>query len=161
MTGLVNTTLSLDRYRRTGRMNGRCLCGEVRIAVDGEYVAAVGICHCLMCRRWSGLVQAGFDVAADAVTITGRTARFAASSIAERVFCATCGSHLWFRVSSGDDDAPYEFVPGIFEGADDFPLITEAYADRAARHVSLDGRHDRTTRAEYETANPHVEGDDP
>lgn len=151
--------MNIDAYRRTGRLDGRCLCGAVEIVVDGPHVAAIGACHCAMCRRWSGVVQAGFEAAAEAVTVTGEVGRYRSSTFAERFFCPRCGSHLWFRDLK--DDAPYEFAPGAFAGAADFPLISEIYIDRAPAHARLAGEHRRATRAEYEARNPFVEGDDP
>lgn len=146
------------QYERSGRLTGHCLCGAVRIEIDGAHVAAVGACHCAMCRRWSGMVMSGFDASAEAVTVEGEVARYASSDFAERVFCPSCGSHLWFRDTA--DGAPYEFVPGIFAEAHDFPLISEIYIDRAPGYARLAGKHVRKTRADYEAHSPFVEGDD-
>lgn len=151
--------MNVDDYRREGRLDGRCLCGDVRVTIDGRYVAAVGACHCAMCRRWAGTVFAGFDADADAVTVEGRPAAYRSSSFAERAFCPRCGSHLWFRVDGAD--SPYEFAPGVFPAAADFPLISEIFIDTAPAHARLRGDHRTATRAEWEAKNEHVEGDDP
>lgn len=151
--------MDVTQYRREGTLSGRCLRRAVTIEIDGSHVAAVGACHCAMCRRWSGTEMSGFEAEASAVTVTGEVTRFASSDFAERVFCGTCGSHLWFRDTDGD--SPFEFVPGIFAGAHDFPLISEIYIDRAPGYARLDGDHIRKTRAEYEATKPFVEGDDP
>ncbi|WP_371155936.1 GFA family protein [Jannaschia sp. 2305UL9-9] len=155
MTGPVDTA----PYRRDGHLQGHCLCGAVTIAVDGAHVAAIGACHCAMCRRWSGTVLSGFEVSPEAVTVSGRVSSYASSDFAHRAFCGTCGSHLWFRDDAAD--APYEFVPGIFAGAHDFPLISEIYVDRAPAYARLAGNHATATRADYEARRPFVEGDDP
>lgn len=151
--------MDISQYRQSDSLSGRCLCGAVSIEIAGDHVAAVGACHCAMCRRWSGMVMSGFDAEPDAVTVTGEVARYASSDFAERVFCPICGSHLWFRDTR--DDAPYEFMPGIFAGADGFPLISEIYIDRAPGYARLSGDHIRKTRADYEARKPFVEGDDP
>ena len=151
--------IDLTPYRRDGRLEGRCLCGAVAITVDGPHVAAIGACHCAMCRRWSGTVLAGFGVEPQAVTVEGEVARFASSEFAERVFCPRCGSHLWFKDT--EEGAEYEFAPGIFAEAAAFPLISEIYVDRAPGYARLAGDHPRKTRAEYEARSPFVEGDDP
>lgn len=148
----------VEPYRRTGRLPGRCLCGAVRIDIDGDYIAAVGVCHCLMCQRWNGLLYGSFSASADAVTVTGPVTRYASSDFAERAFCGTCGSAIWFR----DVDAPgkdYELMPGLFPDAADFPLISEIYTDRAPAYVPLAGDHRRKSRAEYEATAKFVEGD--
>lgn len=148
----------IDAYRQSGQLAGRCLCGAVHLAVDGDYVAAVGACHCSYCQHWTGALYASFEVSADAVTITGPVTRYPATPFSERAFCATCGSHLWLRDTNAPDTA-YEFLPGLFPAAAAFPLISEIYCDRAPAYAALSGDHPRRTRAEYESKNLFVEGD--
>lgn len=105
------------------------------------------------------MVLAGFSASADAVTVAGPVTRHASSDFAERAFCPTCGSHLWFRDTK--EGADYEFLPGIFPEAASFPLISEIYIDRAPDYAKLSGDHVRKTRADYEARQPFVEGDDP
>lgn len=148
----------IDAYRSNGRIHGRCTCGAVTIDVDGDYVAAVGACHCLMCQRWTGTVFMAFEAAADAVTVRGPATAHATSGFAERAFCGTCGSALWLR-NTTPPDADFELMPGLFPDASGFPLISEIYMDRAPAYVPLSGDHPRKTRAEYEARQPFVEGD--
>lgn len=135
---------------------GRCLCGAVEVVARVGPGAEVSACHCDLCRRWSGTVFMGFDVAPGDVEVRGDIATFASSSFAERAFCGTCGTHLWFRDTA--DNAPYELSPGLFPEARDLPLVREVYADRAARWARLSGNHRRVSRADYERENPFVEG---
>lgn len=135
-------------------IEGRCLCGAVRIAVarsDGE----VSVCHCAMCRRWGGGIMAGFNAPPEVVTVTGEVGRYASSDFSERAFCPRCGSNLWMR----DHGRDYELSPGLFDAAADFPLVREVYADRAHRFAAFSGDHPRITRADYERNHPHLEGD--
>ena len=141
-------------------MAGRCLCGAVTVEVAGGHAEAVGVCHCGMCRRWGDGVYADFRAAAGAVRVEGAVRRFASSDFAERAFCPSCGSHLWFR-RTGEADADYLLMPGLFEAASGFALAGESYADRAPAHAALDGEHPRTARADYEAEHRHVEGDRP
>lgn len=148
----------IDAYRRNGRLEGRCTCGEVSITVDGDYVAALGACHCLMCQRWSGTVFMAFEASADAVTVQGPAKSHATSEFAERAFCGTCGSALWLR-NTTPPNSDYELMPGLFAEAAGFPLISEGYIDRAPAYVPLSGDHPRKTRAAYEAHQHFVEGD--
>lgn len=141
-----------------GKIEGRCLCGEVTIRVDGLYDPRPGACHCRMCQRWSGGLFLCFSAAEESVTVEGPVTRFASTSFAERAFCSTCGSHLWMRNLEGDV-TDYDLMPGLFDAAHDWPLRSEIYTDRAMASVKLKGDHKRTTRAEYEAANLHIEGD--
>ena len=145
-------------YRRNGTLEGRCLCGAVTIRIDGDYVAAVGACHCLMCQRWGGTVFGSFEVTAADVTVTGEVTRHQSSSFSERAFCSTCGSHIWLK-NTDPEETEIELFPGLFHEARDWPLISEVYADRAPRYMTLAGDHRRVTRAAYEARRPFVEGD--
>ena len=150
----------VDVYRRVDALEGHCLCGAVRVRVAGDHLGAVGICHCRMCQRWNGTIWGAFEAAPDAVDITGEVARYASTDFSERAFCPRCGAHLWLR-DTDSSDAVYELMPGLFDGAAEFPLISEIYTDRAPAYAPLAGDHRRKTRAEYEAKNRHIEGDQP
>lgn len=141
-----------------GTLSGRCLCGAVTVEVDGEHATTVGVCHCGMCRRWGDGVYADFPAAAEAVTVAGPVRRYASSDFAERAFCAACGSHLWFRLTS-EAGADYLLMPGLFAETSGFALKDEGYVDRAPAYATLAGDHPRTTRADFEARSNHVQGD--
>ncbi|MCL4187896.1 MAG: GFA family protein [Rhodobacteraceae bacterium] len=137
-------------------MEGRCLCGAVRITAV-PLSGGASACHCAMCRRWSGAAMWAFAAAAADVRVTGEVRAYRSSPFAERAFCPACGTHLWIR----DDGKDYELMPGLFEAARGLPLVREVYADRAFACVGLLGSHPRVSRADYEASRPHVEGDAP
>lgn len=147
-----------DPYRRTGKLSGRCLCGAVTIEVDGNYIAAVGACHCVMCQRWNGMLFASFLAETRAVSVTGPVKSYPSSSFSERGFCATCGSAIWLK-SADPDASEIELFPGSFKEAADFALISEIYTDLAPNYVCLKGEHARKTRADVQANHPFVEGD--
>lgn len=92
-------------------VSGRCLCGAVSITVDGMH-PEVDICHCAMCQRWGGAFYAG--VTGEGVTVSGEDSItvYASSAWAERAFCGTCGSNLWYRfVPTGHRS----FLAGLFD----------------------------------------------
>lgn len=103
---------------------GRCLCGKVTFTVT-EPVSEVGACHCGMCRRWTGGVLFAVDCG-QAVEFEGEEhiVRYRSSDWAERAFCGTCGSNLFYRlVESGqiilaagalDDQSGLKFTDQIF-----------------------------------------------
>jgi hypothetical protein len=150
----------IDAYRRSGQLSGSCLCGAVRLEIDGGFVAAVGACHCSICQRSAGVMWAAFMADADAVTATGEVTTYASTPFAERAFCPVCGSNLWLR-DSDDPKAAYEFMPALFPEAAEFPLISEIYTDCRPAYVPLKGDHRTKTRAQWEAENRHVEGETP
>lgn len=139
-------------------MQGHCLCGAVTLSV-ADHRGFTAVCHCRMCQRWSGGLFICVGADADKVAVSGPVVRFPSSSFAERAFCGTCGSHLWYRAHDGDGH--YALMPGLFDAARDLPLRSEIYADRALSGLALPGGHARATRAEYESRNDHLEGDLP
>ena len=139
-------------------MEGHCLCGAVRIEVAGDHDPRIGACHCRMCQRWSGGLFVEFTAETAGVRVIGEVARYRSSAFAERAFCPTCGTHLWFR-DTDKPDLPYELMPGLFDAAKGWPLRSEVYADRAMTAIRLSGEHRRTTQADYESKNQFVGGD--
>lgn len=100
-------------------MSGGCQCGRVRytarIASDEAY-----LCHCRMCQRATGNVSIAFcNVLKRDVTWTREPDRYASSPIAERGFCAACGTPLTFAYPDSEKmdlaiasfDDPSRFVP--------------------------------------------------
>ncbi|WP_303384903.1 GFA family protein [Paracoccus sp. (in: a-proteobacteria)] len=73
------------------------------------------ICHCSQCRRWAGHVWAASAVPPDRLRlIRGETLRwFAASPDADRGFCASCGSSLFWRPAHGRH---ISFAAGALDG---------------------------------------------
>lgn len=77
---------------------GGCQCGAVRYAL---YVPPqkAHACHCRMCQRAVGGLFAAFAGApvADFAWTRGAPAIFRSSNVAERGFCAACGTPLSYR----------------------------------------------------------------
>ena len=86
MSGKVDTT-------------GRCLCGAVRIAVNGTPLR-MAQCHCRDCQRMTGTGHASNAFFhADDVTVTGETSSFTvttdAGNASTRHFCSVCSSRVF------------------------------------------------------------------
>jgi hypothetical protein len=82
---------------------GGCQCGAVRYRLVAEPTGA-NICHCRMCQKASGgpfMAFAGVRLSEFVVT-SGAIATFSSSDIAERGFCARCGTPLTYRGLGSD-----------------------------------------------------------
>lgn len=129
----------------TTERRGRCLCGAVRITVRAAE-SNVGACHCDMCRRWGGgpfmEVRCGADVAfegADHVSV------FASSPWAERGFCRTCGTHLFYRFKkTGDHHIPV----GLLEGDAGLVFDHQVFIDEKPPYYSFANETQTLTGAE-------------
>lgn len=78
-------------------LSGKCFCGAVEIAVDGEPIA-MGYCHCDSCREWSaGPVNAFSLWPPEAVHVTKGADHIGSYQKTEksvRKWCTVCGGHL-------------------------------------------------------------------
>ena len=76
---------------------GNCFCGAVTIEAEGT-PEAMGYCHCLSCRSWSGGPVNAFSLwKPDAVRVTAgqeHLRTYARSPQSERQFCDQCGGHV-------------------------------------------------------------------
>jgi hypothetical protein len=83
-----------------GKVTGGCFCGAVRFSLElpSKWCAH---CHCTMCRRihgagyvtWVGFEEDRFRLHQGENELTW----YSSSEIAERGFCNTCGSSMFFR----------------------------------------------------------------
>ena len=108
---------------------GGCLCGAVRYVAKGP-LREVVYCHCSQCRKQSGLYFATTAVAKTDFTLTVQDSLrwYAASSHAERGFCGTCGSVLFWKAHQAAHIA-------ILAGSLDDPSVLTA-----ASHICTAGR---------------------
>lgn len=82
------------------KLCGQCFCGAVKYEIERP-LKFVAHDHCSICRRisgapfvtWGGVKEHQFKLLAGA----GSLSSFKTTSEAERQFCKTCGSHLFFR----------------------------------------------------------------
>lgn len=75
--------------------NGSCLCKAVKFTAQ-KVSAEIGVCHCNMCRTWSGGPYVGVDCGTE-VNFTGEITCYDSSDWAERAFCSHCGTHLYYK----------------------------------------------------------------
>jgi hypothetical protein len=82
---------------------GGCQCGAVRYRLTAEPTGA-NVCHCRMCQKASGgpFMTFGGVRTAEFIVTRGAISTFSSSDIAERGFCAQCGTPLTYRGLSAD-----------------------------------------------------------
>ena len=111
--------------------SGGCLCGAVRYDIASD-LSQIGACHCEMCRRWSGGVYMAVKAAGADVTLTGteHIGAYNSSDWAERGFCKTCGSSLYYRVTlDGPHKDTYHFASGTLDDHDGLTLTEQLFID--------------------------------
>jgi hypothetical protein len=99
-----------------------------------------------MCRRWSGGAPF-FGVTVSHVTFYGseQLARYTSSEWAERGFCMTCGTSLFYFLKPSQT---YTLGVGTFDEPSQFELNREIFIDHKPEGYALAGDHLRLTEAE-------------
>jgi hypothetical protein len=129
---------------------GRCLCGAVEF-VARDVGTGIGVCHCKMCQRWTGLALMAVTVPEADIAITGseHVATYRSPDWATRSWCAKCGSNLWYRITAeGPHRDNYEIPIGLFNDANGITLRRELFSDLRPDVYEIAGSHERLTEAE-------------
>ncbi len=112
-------------------MKGHCLCGAVQVTANDA--TEIGLCHCSMCRRWTGgpffAVHCDDNVQFSGETLT----TYRSSEWAERAFCGTCGSTLYYRLLPAGE---YFVAAGLFQDSD-FELASQIFIDEKPAFYAL------------------------
>ncbi|MEM1313571.1 MAG: GFA family protein [Pseudomonadota bacterium] len=127
---------------------GRCACGEVRW--KALVSPAAGACHCGMCRRWTGGPFLGVATAAFEITQGAEALGvWKSSDWAERGFCKTCGSSLFYRLTvEGPAQGETHVGAGGLDDAEGLDWTLEVFTDAQPDFYRFAGEATRLTEAE-------------
>ncbi|WP_084066159.1 GFA family protein [Marivita hallyeonensis] len=105
-----------------------------------------GICHCGMCRKWSGGMYMSVDCG-ESVKFAERATlgSYKGSEWGERIFCTTCGSSLLWQTQDGKNQ---HVSIQCFEDPSQFDLKIELFIDRKPSNYALAGTRKTMTEAE-------------
>lgn len=140
----------MSRETQTGGTEGGCLCGAVRfslVTAPTEY----GACHCGMCRKFSGGIELGVHVPDGGISWIADAAlqTYASSEWAERGFCKTCGSSLFWRLTAeGPMQGMLSLSAGALDTLDGMVFATEVYVDQKPASHAFAGERTRMTETE-------------
>ena len=124
---------------------GRCLCGSVQFKA-ANVNHHIGACHCSMCRHWGGGPLMAADCGSD-VKFEGdeNISVFNSSAWAERGFCKSCGSHLFYRIKQTQQ----HMIPvGLFDEADSFVFERQVFIDKKPSYYDFSNKTETMTEAE-------------
>ena len=110
-----------------GPATGRCLCGACGFTA-ARVSEEAHVCHCGMCRRWTGGPEYGVDCAGVVFAEGAPVMRHRASDWGERGFCGRCGSALYWRMADGPEDE-MNMPPGLFDDQSRFRLAEEIFVE--------------------------------
>ena len=103
-----------------------------------------------MCRKWSGGIYLGVQVAGENMTLDGdQLGVFSSSPWAERGFCKTCGSSLYYRVTApGPHNGTYHVGMGTLDDPNGINMTGEIYIDKKPAGYSFADNTHKMTEAE-------------
>lgn len=129
-------------------MKGQCMCGAVTVEAEPtkDFITA---CNCENCRRWTGGVNFTFNVDEISAAINGPVKTVSVAPWAERGFCGTCGSGIFYRVTAeGPNHGLLKLSAGLFPDATGLPVGVEYYADQRPAAFDLSQPHQEMTATE-------------
>ena len=132
------------------KRTGKCMCGAVEFTAQ-DVPEGFGICHCEMCRRWTGSALMAVSVPVKGVTWKGEAhvRTLQSSDWAERAWCQRCGTGLYYHVTAdGPMTENYEIPIGLFDDTEGLVLKREIYIDHKPSCFDSAGDHQRMTRSE-------------
>jgi len=125
---------------------GKCLCGAVIFCI-AEAIEKVSVCHCTMCRRWNSGPMMAVHPESGIEIETGETLSwYRSSEWAERGFCRTCGTSLFWRLADGTGGMVAS--AGAIEGLADAQLERHIFVDEKPRYYEFKDDAPRLTAAE-------------
>lgn len=117
-----------------GELIGSCGCGAmtIRAKVPKTY----GVCHCRMCRRWTGGVWMGVATS-EPPKIEGPLKIWKSSIYAERAICEQCGSSIWHRPKGMKNPI---LGQGLFDDQEGWVMNRQIFSDEQPEHYAFGER---------------------
>ncbi len=121
---------------RSDLRQGSCLCGAIRWR-GLEAMRPVIACHCKQCRKTSGHFSAYSSLDHDKIVIDGDVTWYRSSPEAQRGFCATCGSVLFWQP---EGEARVSVAAGSIDGPSGLHIATHIFCvDKGDYYDIADG----------------------
>jgi hypothetical protein len=119
------------------RHRGSCLCGGCAYEITGPLRDVIA-CHCTQCRKQTGHFMAATNARlSDFRLVRAESLRwYRASPQAQRGFCSTCGSTLFWQADGRDE---ISITAGTLDGATGLKIEGHIYcADKGDYYVIAD-----------------------
>jgi len=123
-------------------MKGQCLCGSIEVIAPDT--TGIDVCHCSTCRRWSGGPMLAVHVGSEVTFAGDDPGVFHSSDWAERGFCRSCGTHLFYHLK---DNGEYILPAGLFSEGE-FSMNSEIFIDEKPDYYTFSNDTQKMTGAE-------------
>lgn len=115
-------------------IEGQCLCGAIQVRGTMSQ-PAMRACHCEMCRKLTSSMFMSVNFDPDSIRIEGDVIVYRSSEWAERGFCGTCGSTIFYGTVH---DGARNLSAGLFENAANAPMKLEFFEDNCPSSYALE-----------------------
>ena len=128
---------------------GQCLCGAVSFELT-DAPTSYGACHCATCRKLSGGISLAVEVGPGEITWRGDAPTiYTSSEWAERGFCKTCGSSLFWRLTMPSPMQGLMYLSaGALDDLDGMSFDSEVYIDAKPASHAFAGTRKQMTEAD-------------
>ena len=124
------------------KRSGQCMCGAVKFTVETPETFA--ICFCKMCQQWASGMFMGLRTTAFEVT-EGEVSVYRSSDWADRGFCATCGSNIYYHAR---DHGTPNVALGTLDDTSGLENAVRYYIEKKPEGLELGGNVKSMTEAE-------------
>jgi hypothetical protein len=124
---------------------GGCLCGALRFSATPTSLG-VDVCHCGMCRRWTGGAFMAVPCGAVAMENGAAAGVYRSSDYGERVFCKRCGSSLIWRMQDGSSA---HVAVSALDDLSGFTLAQEIFIDEKPAFYDFAAETRKLTGADF------------
>ena len=121
------------------------MCGAITFDVTlGE--PEIHVCHCTICRKWAGApalairCESGWEIKGEE-----NLTWYASSERAQRGFCNTCGTHLFFKTNDGC----YHGITAILDNIDDLVIGEHIFVDTKPKLYDFTDKAPRLTEHDF------------
>ena len=115
-------------------IRGSCLCGSVAFELRATPRPVI-LCHCIQCRKTSGHYVAATQVDQEDLIVERDSIRwYKSSEAAERAFCSTCGSNLFWRRFGSPKVSVFA---GLLDGTTGLEVEGQLYPESAGDYYAL------------------------
>jgi hypothetical protein len=120
-------------------LKGSCLCGGVRVEIEGGLELQPQACHCTQCRKQTGHFLAAVNVRRNALRVHGdkKVRWYQSSDKGRRGFCQDCGSTLFWDA----DIEGYEYIAiamGLIDGPTHTQISKHTFVEDKGDYYELD-----------------------
>ena len=127
-------------------LEGQCMCGAVTVSATATAPAPVlRACNCEMCCQQTSFAFVNIAVDQASIEMVGPVKVFRSSESAQRGFCETCGSTLWYGLQA---DGSRNLAAGLFPALKSAAMAQEFFVDQCLLGSGFVGAHSKLTRNE-------------